>query len=427
MKKVFLLYLFIIASTPFANAQWKMLESGTQNALNGIYFADKNIGYTCGRDGLIFKTTDGGNHWVKKTSRIAEDLTAIFFTDPKIGYIVGRNGLILKTIDGGESWDKLNSGTTIELNSVFFVNANIGYIACSYGTILKTTDAGATWTLIKTNTIPFISSVYFLNVDTGYAVNSYGQILKTTDGGTNWDTRQTGTTRWLHSIHFPTADTGYAVGSGGIILKTIDGGKNWVFQTSGIHYELYSVCFTSATKGYAVSHFAVILKTEDGGETWEIEDTFLTGFLNSKISRKGDYTSDEYLEASTFSIRNECHGLYSMCFPNINTGFACGHNGTILKLDTENPTNEITSENTSSVSLSIYPNPAKETINIATNHPVNERCMINIYNMLGDVIFSEKLNQAKIQINIRNFSTGIYMVEIKGDDWVEKQKLIIQR
>lgn len=427
MKKIFLLILFTILLSSFVNAQWKMLESGTQNALNGIHFADSKIGYTCGRDGLILKTIDGGNHWIKKNSGTVEDLTAIFFTDPKIGYIAGRNGIILKTTNGGESWKKLNSGTSFELNSVFFVNANIGYIACSYGTILKTTDAGLTWALIKTNTIPSISSVFFLNIDTGYAVNTYGQILKTTDGGKNWDTKQTETTRWLHAIHFPTADTGYAVGSGGIILKTIDGGKNWVFQTSGIHYELYSVYFTSATKGYAVSHFADIVKTEDGGETWEVDDSFLTGFLNSKICLKGDYTSDEYLEASTFSIRNECHGLYSMCFPNANTGFACGHNGTILKLETENTAIENASENTVVASLSIYPNPAKEAINITTNHPVNEHCMITIYNMLGDVIFSEKLNQAKMQIDIRNYSTGIYLVEIKGDNWVEKQKLIIQR
>lgn len=426
MKKIFLSTLFIFALTSFANAQWEMLKSGTQNALNGIYFADKNIGYTCGRDGLIFKTTDGGNHWVKKNSGTVLDLTAIFFTSPKIGYIVGRNGIILKTTDGGENWDKLNSGTTIELNSVFFVNANIGYIACSYGTILKTTDAGATWSLIKTNTIPFISSVFFLNVDTGYAVNSYGQILKTTDGGKNWNTKQTETTRWLHGVHFPDANTGYAVGSGGIILKTIDGGKTWNFQTSGIHYELYSVHFTTPTKGYAISHFAVILKTEDGGETWEVDDTFLTGFLNSRISRKGDYTSDEYLEASTFSIRNECHGLYSICFPDANTGYTCGHNGTILKLETETSTTEDIGEINANKSLSIYPNPAKETVNISTNHPVNERCMITIYNMLGDVIFTDKLYQTKTQIDIRNFSKGIYMIEIKGDDWSEKEKLVIQ-
>jgi len=426
MKKTFLSTLFIFALISCANAQWEMLKSGTQNALNGVYFADKNIGYTCGRDGLIFKTTDGGNQWVKKNSGTAGDLTAIFFTNAKIGYIVGRNGIILKTTDGGENWEKLNSGTTIELNSVFFVNANVGYIACSYGTILKTTDAGATWTLIKTNTIPFISSVFFLNIDTGYAVNSYGQILKTRDGGKNWDTKQTKTTRWLHGVHFPDINTGYAVGSGGIILKTNDGGKTWNFQTSGIHYELYSVYFTTPTKGYAISHFAVILKTEDGGETWEVDDTFLTGFLNSKISRKGDYTSNEYLEACTFSIRNECHGLYSICFPDANTGYTCGHNGTILKLETETSTTEEISEINANKSLSIYPNPAKETVTIGTNHIVNERCMITIYNMLGDVIFTEKLNQTKTQLDIRNFSKGIYMIEIKGDDWSEKEKLVVQ-
>jgi len=426
IKKLILFCLTVIGLFPQANAQWEPLKSGTQNALNGIYFVNKNIGYTCGRDGLIYKTTDGGTHWVKKSSGTVEDLHATFFTNEKIGYVVGRNGLILKTIDSGEYWKKQNSGTNIELNSVFFVNANVGYIACSYGTILKTTNAVVTWDIIKTGTIPFISSVFFLNVDTGYAVNSYGQILKTIDGGKFWDTKQTGTTRWIHSIHFPNANTGYAVGSGGVVLKTNDGGKTWNFQTSGIHYELYSVYFTSPIKGYAVSHFADIIKTEDGGETWEVDDSFLTGFLNSRIGIKGNYTSDEYLEASTFSIRNECHGLYSMCFPDTNIGFVCGHNGTILKLEIETQTMTNIDNFTTKNPLTIYPNPARETVFISTNHVVDENTTVNIYTILGNIIFSEKLKQAKSQIDIRDFSAGVYLVEIKGDEWSEKEKLVIQ-
>ncbi|MEI6348774.1 MAG: YCF48-related protein [Bacteroidota bacterium] len=426
LKKLLLFLFSVIVLLPIANGQWEPLKSGTQNALNGIYFVDKNVGYTCGRDGLIFKTLDGGNHWVKKSSGNLEDLNATFFINQKIGYIVGRNGLILKTIDGGERWEKQNSGITYELNSVFFVNANVGYVACSYGAILKTTDGGATWSLIQTKTTPFISSVYFLNADTGYAVNSYGQILKTKDGGKIWEIKQTGTTRWLHAIHFPDANTGYAVGSGGIILKTNDGGKTWNFQTSGIHYELYSVYFTSATKGYAVSHFAVILKTENGGETWEVDDSFLTSFLTSRIGFKGDYTSDEYLEASTWSIRNECHGLYSMCFPDANTGYVCGHNGTILKLKTESQTIESIENITSKSPLIVYPNPATETVNITINHIVDENTTINIYNILGNIIYSEKLKQPKTQINIRDFSAGVYLVEVKGTEWSEKVKLVVQ-
>jgi photosystem II stability/assembly factor-like uncharacterized protein len=52
-------------------------------------------------EGLILKTVDGGNNWVKQTSGISKVLLSVFFTNDNIGYVVGDGGTILKTITGG--------------------------------------------------------------------------------------------------------------------------------------------------------------------------------------------------------------------------------------------------------------------------------------------------------------------------------------
>ncbi len=65
------------------------------------------------------------------------------FLTPNIGYCSGGEGVILKSTNGGNTWQSQNSGTVTNLESIYFVNELVG-IAVG-GTpisaiILKTTD-----------------------------------------------------------------------------------------------------------------------------------------------------------------------------------------------------------------------------------------------------------------------------------------------
>ncbi len=75
----------------------------------------------------------------------------------------------------------------------------------------------------------------------------------------------------------------------------------------------------------------------------------------------------------------------------------------------------------------IYPNPASNKITLDINHLNNSDSKINIYNVTGKLIRVETLSQNQQQIDIGDLSNGIYIVEIKTKEWIEKQKLIIQR
>ena len=77
--------------------------------------------------------------------------------------------------------------------------------------------------------------------------------------------------------------------------------------------------------------------------------------------------------------------------------------------------------------LSLYPNPASDIVTLNIDNTNNSELTLNIYNVIGTLVKSEMLKQNNRQINIGDLNNGIYIVEIKTNDWSEKQQLIIQR
>ena len=68
----------------------------------------------------------------------------------------------------------------------------------------------------------------------------------------------------------------------------------------------------------------------------------------------------------------------------------------------------------------IYPNPTTTDFTIEVNSPTN----LKIYNNLGQILFSEKIIN-NININKSEIGSGIFIVEISDNNFVEKHKLIL--
>lgn len=77
--------------------------------------------------------------------------------------------------------------------------------------------------------------------------------------------------------------------------------------------------------------------------------------------------------------------------------------------------------------FSLYPNPAVDYFSLSFDIKDGTDLTLNIYNVIGELIRTEKLQQNQQQINIEDLNNGIYVFEIKSDGWSERQKLIIQR
>jgi hypothetical protein len=81
----------------------------------------------------------------------------------------------------------------------------------------------------------------------------------------------------------------------------------------------------------------------------------------------------------------------------------------------------------SAAAISYYPNPSSDLVTVKIDNTNTSDFSLNIYNLMGTLVKSEKLKNNQEQINVVDLSNGIYTVEIKANGWSEKQKLIIQR
>lgn len=156
----------LIVKTQDEGKTWQTVASlGSDMLLTKIQFTDEQNGFVIAGDsngGYLFKTTDGGNNWVKKEfnpvqAGVPNDM---FFIDKNIGFVTGVN-LFIKTTDGGNTWTNVLVNNTYNFNKVCFKNAMEGYTTCNNGLYFKTTNGGITWQSITLNSRHTLSNIYF--------------------------------------------------------------------------------------------------------------------------------------------------------------------------------------------------------------------------------------------------------------------------
>jgi len=81
------------ATTFFSNPLWSV-DFPISNA--------GQIGYAVGDAGVVIKTYDAGMNWLTQQSGTTLRLNKVYFIDPDNGFAVGENGIILRTTTGGE-------------------------------------------------------------------------------------------------------------------------------------------------------------------------------------------------------------------------------------------------------------------------------------------------------------------------------------
>jgi len=236
-----------------------------------IQFVDKNHGWLCGERGFVYKTKNGGKHWIDVSpafkERIIESFSwsskdkpkgwyvlfyAMHFFNTEKGFIAGgkfqpsgKNGtqnmqfLFLQTENGGKSWIQNDQAPATFLYNTFFLNPSLGY-ASGDRYIYRTTDKGKTWISVYEDESPKKSQIrglYFLNSQVGFAVSFSGKFIKTTDGAKTW-TELKITENQLRGVLFINENNGFIVGDSnkekGVLHQTSDGGKTW--QTVNENY-----------------------------------------------------------------------------------------------------------------------------------------------------------------------------------------------
>jgi hypothetical protein len=79
-------------------------------------------------------------------------------------------------------------------------------------------------------------------------------------------------------------------------------------------------------------------------------------------------------------------------------------------------------ENKLASNFNVYPNPAKNNVQIEVKSTTN----ITIYNSIGVLVFERTVNKDVISIDIQNWSSGIYVIQSNDGASISSQKLIVK-
>lgn len=75
------------------------------------------------------------------------------------------------------------------------------------------------------------------------------------------------------------------------------------------------------------------------------------------------------------------------------------------------------------VGLNLYPNPAKQTINVSLEG-MNEKTEIKVYNIMGNLVMRQVTNKTNTQLNVAKLPSGVYMVSASDGVTTSNSKFV---
>jgi hypothetical protein len=153
-------------------------------------------------------------------------------------------------------------------------------------------------------------------------------------------------------------------------------------------------------------HYFLELNNDITGQQWQWND--IAGEQTSKT--KFNLSSGDY----SWKIRG-----------------ACGENGTswatIFTNDCEQVCQNISSISENLIDVNIYPNPSSNIFNLEFNSDSETEILVT--NILGEQVYFEStksIGEFNTQIDLSNYSKGVYNLTIKTSDGLSNHKLILQ-
>ncbi|BDD09989.1 hypothetical protein FUAX_24210 [Fulvitalea axinellae] len=170
---------------------------------NASFFLNDKIGWASGSDSIasayktIYKTTDGGQTWKKKTNGLTQDrfseFSAIKFRNKDVGFAGERDG-IWRSTNAGDLWEKVYTGQEIYYADIVCTSDKSVYalgnlLSTDATVLLHSVDGGDNWTFLKLPAIldnTSANQLFFVNQAEGYLLTK-DFLLRTKDGGLNWE------------------------------------------------------------------------------------------------------------------------------------------------------------------------------------------------------------------------------------------------
>ncbi|MFH0728728.1 MAG: YCF48-related protein [Pseudomonadota bacterium] len=254
-------------------------------AVNSVLLSVVNTGkrlVAVGERGHILLSDDCGVSWRQANVPVSVTLTAVCFSSPQKGWAVGHCGVVLKTENGGESWIKSLDGIQAAalIMKAVTQKAQTGESASEQ---MEKEIAVAQRLVDEGPDKPFLD-IYFENDQNGYIIGAYNFIFRTENGGMSWlpwlDNMENPDNLHLYGIRRMNSHI-FVAGERGILLRSVDKGQTFESLLSpyeGSYFGLLPmengelIIFGLRGKAY---------KSLDRGITWKSIDTGVSASISA--------------------------------------------------------------------------------------------------------------------------------------------------
>ncbi|MCX6148804.1 MAG: T9SS type A sorting domain-containing protein [Candidatus Kapabacteria bacterium] len=445
-KIIFVLTILLLFGE--TKADWKVIDSSYQNKGlyqnvvaprktkcydNGFYLALYNLN---GNMPLVRRSLDYGKTWEETLIDTATFFNNVFYWPSHLDdidcigddcYAVGDSNFIWKSKDKAKTWVKLETKfTKRHTDGGMMIKCYKDLLLSNFETkyfnyIYNSTDHGLTWDSSKVQISDTIGKFFIENyilIDKNIIksiVYSYSKdksfLCSSNDKGKNWSSYNY-TPKRIVDLHFFNANNGLSIGSiqfkdgssyySSYLAKTVDGGKTWttVLDTNmKLNGGFRKIQFVDDNNGIAFGPFE-LWKTSDGGNSWKKD----TSFNEKRFPPNDGFCSDAtLLKDGRILVLNSYRGkLWE-------------NNNWVTSVE-DNPT---TINN-----ISYYPNPCKDYLNIKLESESLAREELEIYDLMGQNLISQKIESIQTSIDIQKLNTGIYYCKLKQNGTVFKFEVV---
>ncbi|MFI5237199.1 MAG: T9SS type A sorting domain-containing protein [Ignavibacteriales bacterium] len=406
--------ILIAAVLPFATfAQWVQMPSSPTGYFRNIIIVNDTLYVSHGSNG-VYKSTVGTDSWQLinnglSNSESRQVYEIIFFESNLFAATVDG---IYKSTNNGNLWIKKSNGITIgpgalkefcesifEFNGMLFTGAWNG--------IYRSTDAAENWTVtnatgqgINAKNFTFHNGVLFAARESINFPNGYFSA----DSGLTWNPL---TSMMFPSITFFSESAKLWIGTiHGVWLST-DNGLSWETRSIGLSPDPYSTSILRVNGNLITSlkfGGSGIFRSTDDGLNWEDFGDGLP-FLNT--IEKIIVFDDRIIAATSNGLwQRDTSGVVSNLHNQLNSI------PTAFKLEQN------------------YPNPFNPSTTIRFSIPESDHVSVKIYNVIGQYVMelvSRVLPAGNYSVDwdAENFSSGIYLYTITTNNSTSTKKMIL--
>ena len=177
--------------------------------------------------------------------------------------------------------------------------------------------------------------------------------------------------------------------------------------------------YAYARKNSSNNDFLRILGSYDCGKTWATRKIIYTNQLITAADQNNFIpTYSEWKEANIVSL------IGPFCVSNFRFKFEFNSGGgNNLYIDNINISYKNTTGTDSFINqeISVYPNPSSDFLKISAFKNIDE---INIYDIMGKQVYSNKTNTKTLDLNIKKKKNGYYSIKIKVGEFIKVKSFI---